>query len=79
MNFLTISSTSHLVIAAPSWADARRYALVKLGDDVTLSETTEPAVVTLTHHGNDSHRPDEEAHSRVVHVLGAAVSRPRSS
>ena len=53
MNFLATTPSSRLVIAAPSWIDARRYALVKLRPEVTVEPTTEPAIVTLTHYGND--------------------------
>ena len=53
MNFLATTPSSRLVIAAPSWVDARRYALVKLRPEVTVEPTTEPAIVTLTHYGND--------------------------
>lgn len=53
MNFLATTPDRTLVIDAPSWFDARRYALAKLGADVRLEPTTHPAHVTLTHHGND--------------------------
>ena len=40
MNFLATTPSSRLVIAAPSWVDARRYALVKLRPEVTVEPTT---------------------------------------
>jgi hypothetical protein len=42
-----------VVVDAPSFFDARRYALAKYGPDVVVESTDKPAVATLRHVGND--------------------------
>ena len=74
MNFLATTPSSRLVIAAPSWVDARRYALVKLRPEVTVEPTTEPAIVTLTHHGND-YTGQTKKHIRVSCTCSAQPCR----